>query len=121
MIVDELIQQLESFGYPVFRQGSLGEEEPYPSTFITFWENPARPGSYYDNEDANMVYSFYINVYSDDPDKTYGVLADIVSLLKSTGWGVPDRGHDVVSDEVTHTGRGIQAVLLICNLSTDNP
>ena len=34
---DNLILILEQFNYPVFRQGSLTEDDPYPKTFITFW------------------------------------------------------------------------------------
>ena len=34
-----LVQTLESFGYPVRRQGSLGAQEQYPDHFFTFWNN----------------------------------------------------------------------------------
>ena len=36
---DNLIELLATFGYPVLRQGSLAENEQYPPTFFTFWNN----------------------------------------------------------------------------------
>ncbi|MFR7662245.1 MAG: hypothetical protein ACLUZ0_04030 [Coprococcus sp.] len=39
MMEDQLIQLLETFEYPVIRQGSLPEDEVYPDSFFTFWNN----------------------------------------------------------------------------------
>ena len=36
---DKLIEVLSSFGYPVIRQGSMTEDEAYPPTFFTIWNN----------------------------------------------------------------------------------
>lgn len=109
---DKLIELLETFGIPVLRQGSLSEDEAYPDTFFTFWENPEYEHSAYDNVTMNVEYEFDVNVYSTEPSTTYQLLRDARKLLKSNGFSFSDRGHDVVSDEITHTGRGITVLYL---------
>ena len=109
---DALISILESFGYPVMRQGSLAPSAAYPATFITFWNNDETGKSFYDNITAAVIYSYGVNVYSNSPDTTYSVLRAVRTALISSGWIIPDRGHDAYSDEITHTGRGLTAVYL---------
>lgn len=109
---DELIILLESFGFPVIRQGSLAPEDSYPETFFTFWNNSESEHSAYNNDTASEVYSFDINVYSTDPETTYNLLKQARTTFKAAGWQIPDRGHDVASDEITHTGRGISVTYL---------
>ena len=46
---DFLIEILSKFGFPVRRQGSLLEDEPYPDSFFTFWQNSAESECMYDN------------------------------------------------------------------------
>lgn len=109
---DILISLLESFKYPVRRQGSLGEAEEYPATFITFWSPSEESQSAYDNAVATLVYEYDVNVYSDAPGTTYSLLEEIKDLLETNGWQIPDRGHDLQSDEASHTGRGITVTFL---------
>lgn len=105
---DSLIQILESFKYPVYRQGSMSDEDQYPPTFITFWNYDSPDHSYYDNSDYGTVWSYNIYVYSDDPELTYSVLSAARAELKKAGWIVRGKGFDVTSDEETHTGRGLE-------------
>lgn len=109
---DNLIELLETFGYPVFRQGSLGASEAYPDTFFTFWNNDETEHSAYDNETFNVDYDYDVNVYSTSPVKAYDLLAQARNLLKESGWIMPSRGYDVQSDEVTHVGRGMEVTYL---------
>lgn len=109
---DKLIELLKTFEVPVLRQGSLSEDEAYPETFFTFWEAPEYEHSAYDNETLNVEYEFDVNVYSTDPSTTYQLLRNARKLLKSNGFSFSDRGHDVASDEITHTGRGITVTYL---------
>lgn len=111
-MIDNLIELLESFDYPVFRQGSLTENEPYPETFITFWNNESPDHSYYDNTDYGTAWNYTVYVYSSDPALTYSVLDNIRDNLKAANWIVPGKGYDAASDEITHTGRGLDIYYL---------
>jgi len=104
---DLLIQLLETFGYPVRLQGSLGEAEAYPDTFFTFWNNTSDDNNHYDNEPVGWTWSFEVNVYSTSPQLVNSLLAQAIVLLKRNGFAVGGKGHDVYSDEITHTGRGV--------------
>lgn len=106
-MVDKLIELLESLGYPVFRQGSLAADEPYPDTFFTFWNNDDSEHSAYDNDTAIAAWNFSVNCYSTDPDKTYNLIDSARALVKGAGWIINTRGYDAPSDEYTHTGRGM--------------
>lgn len=109
---DILIQLLESFGYPVMRQGSLPDDQAYPDTFFTFWNSTEDGQSFYDNDTASVVYDFDVNVYSTSPDRAYSLLAAARKLLKGNGWIIATRGYDVPSDEITHVGRGMDVQYL---------
>lgn len=108
---DFLIQILESFGFPVYRQGSLTEKS-YPDDFFTFWNSESPDHAYYDNKSYGTSWAFTINFYSIDPEKPYSLLQSARNLLKKNGWTVPGKGYDVYSDEPTHTGRGMTALYL---------
>lgn len=97
---------------PIFRQGSLGEADVYPDTFMTFWNGSESELTAYDNDTATVYWSFDANTYSTDPAKAYSLTAALRKKLKAAGWQTPDRGHDVGSDEKTHTGRGISVTYL---------
>ena len=48
-----------------------------------------------------------MNFYSSDPSLVNTKLLEAKALLKAQGFIVSGKGHDVMSDEPTHTGRGI--------------
>lgn len=107
---DLLIKILESFGYPVFLQGTLSKDEPYPESFFTFWNNDSYDGSHYDNDTVNYIWDFDVNFYSTDPALVNSKLIEAKTKLKQQGFIVPGKGYDVASDEPTHTGRGINVL-----------
>ncbi len=109
---DKLIELLETFGYPVYRQGSLSNDATYPDSFFTFWNNQSPDHAFYDNTEYGTEWDFDVNFYSNDPDLTYSKLLEAKALLKQNGWVVPGKGYDVMSDEPSHTGRGIGALFL---------
>ena len=106
-VENALIVVLKSFNYPVFRQGSLAEDEPYPPTFVTWWNRSEEGVSFYDNKTTRVSYVYDVNVYSTDVETSYSLLREIRAALKASGWVMQDRGHDIASDEITHTGRGM--------------
>lgn len=112
MIIDDLLEILESYNVPVYKQGSMSDDSVYPETFITFWNSDSEDHSHYDNDNYGSVWVYQIYVYSTSPDLTYSMIASIRKDLKEAGWVVPSKGYDVTSDEPTHTGRGIEASFL---------
>lgn len=109
---DALIAILESFKYPVDRQGSMSADAKYPETFITFWNNETPDTMYYDNKEHATVWNFNVFVYSSVAAKCYSLLNDIRTALKAAGWIVPSHGFDAASDEETHIGRGLEVYYL---------
>lgn len=109
---DKLIELLESFGYPVIRQGSLGEDESYPATFFTFWNRRTDAESFYDNKMFSSVHWFDVNVYSEDVDLAYSLLREARNLLTANGFTIYRVEYDIASDEESHIGRGMQVQYL---------
>ena len=109
---DKLIEILSTFGYPIYRQGSLADDEEYPNHFFTFWNNDSPDHAHYDNSEYGTEWDFDVNFYSIDPALTYSVLASARMKLKQEKWIVPSKGYDVATDEPTHTGRGIRIYFL---------
>lgn len=108
----ELISLLETFGYPVFLQGSLNKNDPYPESFFTFWNSTTDDGSHYNDDAVSCIWDFSVNFYSSSPILVNAVLVDAVALLKSHGWIISGVGYDVTSDEPTHTGRGVDVLYI---------
>ena len=102
-----LIGILETFGFPVFLQGSLNEDENYPPSFFTFWNFETPEDVHYDNKPARAVWGVWVYLYSDDPETVDTKLIEAAKALKADGWIIEGKGEDVVSDEPTHTGRMI--------------
>lgn len=97
---------------PIFRQGSLGESDDYPPTFLTFWGSAESELTAYSNETATVVWRFDVNVYSTSAATVYSLCDSLRAAFKTADWQTPDRGHDVGSDEITHVGRGISVTYL---------
>lgn len=109
---EKLITVLESFGYPVWRQGSQAENETYPDDFFTFWNVDSYDTSQYDGKTCGIRWDFDVNFYSTNPTRTYCVLESARKKLKAQGFVISGRGYDVPSDVITHTGRGMQVEYL---------
>jgi len=104
---DLLISMLEALGYPVKLQGSLSPKERYPDHFFTYWNDSSDGSSFYSNEENAIVWAYSLNFYSKDPLLVNSILLTAKTLLKEAGFTVTGAGYSVVSDEPTHTGRGI--------------
>lgn len=110
---DLLISTLEVLGFPIMLQGSMTAEANYPDHFFTFWNDSTDGDSYYSDNEGAIVWTYSLNFYSTDPElvsdmfKTIKDKPTAKSLLKGAGFIVSGAGYDVLSDEPTHTGRGI--------------
>lgn len=113
---EKLIEILETFGFPVFLQGSLGDSK-YPKSFFTFWNNETPDGNHYDNDAASWSWNFDVNFYSDNPVLVNTVLLSARAKLRENGFVIRGKGYDLMSDEPTHTGRGINALYFDLNRS----
>lgn len=109
---DTLISLLETFGYTVIQQGSLAPDEPYPDSFFTFWNRDTYDWHHYNNNAIGDVWAFDVNFYSTDPALVNTALVDAKALLKSHGFIISGKGHDIGSDEPTHTGRGMTVLYI---------
>lgn len=109
---EKLNNLLESFGYPVFLQGTLTEADPYPESFFTFWNNASYDGDHYDNDAIYYVWNFDVNFYSTNPALVNAMLLEAKAVLKANGFIISGKGYDVLSDEPTHTGRGMNALII---------
>lgn len=99
-----LISELEKFGYPVFLQGSLNDDEAYPETFITFFTDYTVYVSYYDNDVYSVEWNISVIIYSSIPQIVNEKPIEIIKALKKAGFIPQGKGQDVFSDEQTHTG-----------------
>ncbi len=108
-----LIDTLETaYGLRVYLQGSLADDEEYPASFFTIWNNYSTDAKFYDDSETQTIWNFDLNFYSDNPATVNTMLLDAKALLKSVGF-IPDgSAHDVLSDEPTHTGRGLTLLFI---------
>lgn len=106
-----LVNLLESFGYPVYLQGTLHEEVPYPEHFFTYFNNDTSDLAHYDNSTVDFEWNFDVMFYSIDPELVLDMCDRARKLLKQNGFVIPGKGFDVMSDEPTHTGRGFTALI----------
>lgn len=107
-----LIDTLESFNYPIILQGSLSNEDKYPDSFFTFFNNETSDDAFYDNKEFQTIWDFDLNFYSTDPELVNSVLLEAKRLLKAQNFIIDGAGYDVLSDEVTHTGRGMNLIYI---------
>ena len=98
-----LLNVLNSFGYPVFLHGSLGEDEPFPAAFFTF-QTVSSSDIAFDNADAYTVYGYQVFFFADDPQTVESIAAQSRTALKQAGFIADGRGTDIPSEEKTHTG-----------------
>ena len=111
---DLVIETLSSFGYPVFLQGSLLPDEPYPDNFFTFWENSS-DGEFYDNDEAHTTYNYTVAFYSSDAESVYTTIREAKKLLRAAGFALSGDGYSMPSDKDSHDGRGINVNYLGVN------
>lgn len=112
-IKDLFINTLKNeFGFPVILQGSMSDDDEYPDSFFTFFNNSTTSEAFYDNKETETVWDFDLNFYSNNPDLVNSILLEAKTALKAQGFIIDGKGYDVLSDEPTHTGRGINVLFV---------
>lgn len=100
----ELIELLQTFGFPVFLQGSLNSDEDYPDSFFTFWNFETPETAFYDNDANRAIWGFWIYFYSTDPLTVEQIPEQARQLLKQNGYISQGKANDIAVDRPTHTG-----------------
>lgn len=100
----ELIELLETFGFPVFLQGSLNPDEAYPDSFFTFWNFDTPEAAFYSDEANRAIWGFWVYFYSTNPQLVEQIPENARQLLKQNGWILQGKGQDISVDRPTHTG-----------------
>lgn len=103
---ERLIEILKSYNYPVFLQGSLNPDTPYPDSFFTFWNFEKPQGEFYSNSDNAVIWGFWVYFYSTSPQLVESVPLQVINTLKlmSDNWTISALPTDAASDRPTHTG-----------------
>lgn len=107
-----LLDTLEPYGYPIFLQGSMSDSDAYPDHFFTFFNNTTNDAAFYGNDEHLLIWDFDLNFYSIDPALTNTMLRTLKKPLKNVGFIMEGVGYDVMSDEPTHTGRGVNLTFI---------
>jgi len=93
--------------YPVYRTGSMTEDEQWPKVFITFWQWTGNSIRHYDNRLYNYTMEFDINVYGSDTNAVYVAVENMVYLFKNNGFNIINYTRDRPSGRPDYIGQGI--------------
>lgn len=112
LLINTILPLVDNDESKIILQGSMSDDATYPDAFFTFWNNDTSDDAFYNNAETQVIWDFDLNFYSNDPAKVNDVLLQAKRLLKAVGFIVDGSGHDVLSDEPTHTGRGINLLYI---------
>lgn len=112
MAIEKLIDSLTPLCETIIEQGSMAPNAPYPARFFTYWNPETGPRKHYDNAACGYVWTMDVNFYSNDRMDVISTLDAAREALLQAGWIINGKGHSVVSDTPTHTGRGFTAVFI---------
>lgn len=99
-----LLNVLNTFVFPVFLHGSLDINEPFPSSFFTFQVLDSPDKYQFDDAPTKTAWEYQVIFYSDDPHKVEQYSEQSRTALKAAGFIPQGKGHDIPSEEPTHTG-----------------
>lgn len=105
---DKLLKILRAYGCPVFLQGSLGDSDPYPDRFFTYWNNDSASAAHYDNKHSSIVYDYDVNYYGTDAYEVYATHRQAIEDLRAVGFIISGDGYSVATDEPEYCGRGVR-------------
>ncbi len=91
-------------GETLFLHGTMNPAEAYPETFVTFWTDDVPDGLHFDNVTSSYNWAFSVILYSANPATVNTKPNEIRAALKAAGFIPQGKGHDIPSEEPTHTG-----------------
>ena len=105
----------ELIDVPIYRQGSLAENEEYPDeTFCTYWMRADNLEDWYDNKPRKRKITCDINIYSND----YDIMSQKIQKIRDDCIEndiVTSSIHDLASDDINYTGQGV-TVTVFCSI-----
>lgn len=105
----------ELIDVPIYRQGSLADDEEYPDeTFCTYWMRSDDLDDWYDNKPRRREITCDINIYSNDYDTMSQKIQKIRDDCIESDI-VTSSIHDLASDDANYTGQGV-TVTVFCNI-----
>lgn len=104
MILDKLYEVLNTYDIPVYLQGSLGKDEPYPENFITYFIEDSEGNVFYDNEPNETDWVINIVYYTHDINLIKDFIPQLINDLKINKFKVIGKGFLTPSDEPSCVG-----------------
>ena len=105
----------ELIDVPIYRQGSLAENEAYPDeTFCTYWMRSDNLDDWYDNKPRKREITCDISIYSNEYDTMSHKIQKIRDDCIENDIITSDI-HDLASDDVDYTGQGV-TVTVFCSI-----
>ena len=112
MAIKKMIESLTPLCAVIIEQGSMAPNAAYPARFFTYWNPETETRKHYDNAAQGYVWYMDVNFYSNDRMDVISTLDAAREALLQAGWIISGKGHSVVSDTPTHTGRGFTAAYI---------
>lgn len=100
----DIVPLLESFNLPVFIQGDMPEDMPYPDLFITYTWFSSSDLWRFDNKATATQYTCQVTVYGNAPNNIDETVEALTDLLLKNGYSKSGGGRLIPSDEKTHLG-----------------
>jgi hypothetical protein len=100
---DNIYTLLSSFGYPVFLNGTVNNNDVYPDSFFTFWNDINTDDSFYDNDATRAILDYDIVFISKNPSLVQTVAEAARQMLKNNGFVVSGKPTDATVDRPPYT------------------
>jgi len=110
MVIDKIINVLDTFDYPYRRQGTYLSDEPYPPTFFTYWNIRSPFSDYGDNIAHTTIYEYMIYVYSRNESLVYSITDELINKFEKLDFVVTNKGEDISCDDKSFVGRVIRII-----------
>lgn len=107
-VLNKIIGIFESIELPFRRQGTYGENEEYPPTFMTYWNINSPFEDYGDDSEHSIVHEYMIYLYSLDESELYSRLDEFIRLAKTQNFIVQGKGQDITCDDKRYVGRALR-------------